>query len=139
MADAQQSPAPAGDTNPIVAFFSNFLKIFNLPFPFPPPAPKTESVDSSVDTSNATKASPVSGEVAAQNKKPSVVRFPQPPQEESFPSLKVEGDEVQETSPSTLWQVYALGGFLVLSWAWKRWNERKGSKKSPEEDPPAPE
>lgn len=23
-----------------------------------------------------------------------------------------------------LFQVYALGGFLVLKWAWARWNER---------------
>lgn len=35
-----------------------------------------------------------------------------------------------------LFQVYALGGFLVLKWAWARWNERneRSDKKETGED-----
>lgn len=32
-------------------------------------------------------------------------------------------------------QVYAIGGFFVLRWAWARWNERRGKKRPSDDDP----
>lgn len=37
-------------------------------------------------------------------------------------------------SLSTYFQVYALGGFLVLKWIWARWQERRDQKEEGNED-----
>ncbi|KAK1276070.1 hypothetical protein QJS04_geneDACA010061 [Acorus gramineus] len=43
-----------------------------------------------------------------------------------LPSLRIESEETDSMNPQNLWQVYAVGGFLVLRWLWARWQERKG-------------
>ncbi|CAN8254689.1 unnamed protein product [Cochlearia groenlandica] len=64
------------------------------------------------------------------------VSFPYNPTTKEAETLKVEAEVSSgRTSNSlVLWQVYALGGFLVLKWAWARWNERNetGGKKDDE-------
>ncbi|KAF9591739.1 hypothetical protein IFM89_006085 [Coptis chinensis] len=55
-----------------------------------------------------------------------------------FPGLKLEGDEGQQGG-GNMWQVYALGGFLVGRWLWARWNERKAAKSDKEEPSGDPE
>ncbi|KAH9621067.1 hypothetical protein KSS87_017915 [Heliosperma pusillum] len=68
-------------------------------------------------------------------KTPDVVNFPFIKQD--VPPIKLESEDVQEdTNPIILWQVYALGGFIVLKWAWGKWQERKAKAKddAPDED-----
>ncbi|KAJ8557568.1 hypothetical protein K7X08_003193 [Anisodus acutangulus] len=68
-----------------------------------------------------------------KEEKTSVVKFPK----QDLPSLKLESDGTEpNTNPVVLWQVYAIGGFFVLRWAWSRWNERRGNKKPSDEEPP---
>lgn len=59
------------------------------------------------------------------------------PNRQTIPPLKLEAEELeQDTNPVVLWQVYTIGGFFILKWAWARWNERRANKKSTTEDPP---
>lgn len=73
------------------------------------------------------------------NSKPEVVRFPV--RKPDVPSLKLENEEAEkDTNPIVLWQVYALGGFIILRWAWAKWQERKAKAKkdsSNEAQPPS--
>ncbi|KAG9443864.1 hypothetical protein H6P81_015204 [Aristolochia fimbriata] len=52
------------------------------------------------------------------------------------PPLKLEVEESAEAmSPKNMWQIYALGGFMVLKWLWARWSEKRGRDQSSEEHP----
>ncbi|KAJ0976785.1 hypothetical protein J5N97_012259 [Dioscorea zingiberensis] len=52
----------------------------------------------------------------------------------SSPLLKLQVEESAEgMSPHNMWQVYTLGGFMVLRWVWARWRERRGEGRSEEE------
>ncbi|XP_050385581.1 uncharacterized protein LOC126802083 [Argentina anserina] len=56
------------------------------------------------------------------------VRFPK-----AQPVVPTVASEVEEpmsktSNPILVWQVYALGGFLVLKWIWGKYQERKGQK-----------
>ncbi|KAJ4890107.1 hypothetical protein Rs2_29855 [Raphanus sativus] len=75
---------------------------------------------------------PTGGDKETQN---STVSFPYNPPKSTEP-LKVEAEPSSGTTSNSLviWQVYALGGFLVLKWAWARWNERNEKKKSTDDD-----
>ncbi|XXG63006.1 hypothetical protein AAC387_Pa05g1280 [Persea americana] len=54
-----------------------------------------------------------------------------PVSRQDYPSLKLEVEESDEDmNPRNMWQVYALGGFLVLRWIWARWRERKSRGES---------
>ncbi|XP_023550789.1 uncharacterized protein LOC111808822 isoform X3 [Cucurbita pepo subsp. pepo] len=65
--------------------------------------------------------------------KPEFVRFPKA--NLAVPSVEVEADVSGKTSnPAVIWQVYALGGFLILSWAWARWKERRPKRRSDDDD-----
>ncbi|KAJ8475925.1 hypothetical protein OPV22_019652 [Ensete ventricosum] len=46
---------------------------------------------------------------------------------QSFPPpLRLEGEESNENmSHRNVWQVYALGSFMILRWIWARWRERR--------------
>ncbi|KAG0485682.1 hypothetical protein HPP92_009761 [Vanilla planifolia] len=59
---------------------------------------------------------------------PSMVFFPSiAHQKAELSSLKMEVEESSEdTSSSNMWQVYALGGFLIARWVWAKWKERTG-------------
>ncbi|CAD6234579.1 unnamed protein product [Miscanthus lutarioriparius] len=56
------------------------------------------------------------------------------------PPIKLEEEEGVPTPPATeeemaprnLWQVYALGAFIVLRWAWAKWKEDQDSEDSPD-------
>ncbi|XP_074311119.1 uncharacterized protein LOC141646992 [Silene latifolia] len=71
---------------------------------------------------------------------PDVVRFPLV--KHDVPPIKIEGDDIKDdTNPIILWQVYALGGYIILKWAWGKWQERQAKAKedSPDEDDPPTE
>ncbi|GFS30141.1 hypothetical protein Acr_00g0010370 [Actinidia rufa] len=106
--------------NPIL----NLLSRFHL-FNFPPPKPE-----------NVVVAEQPITPVGESEKKPVVVRLPKAPTD--FPSIKLEAEECeQNTNPIVLWQVYAIGGFYVLSWVLARLKERR-TRRSPSDDEPAP-
>ncbi|KAI4346430.1 hypothetical protein L6164_007326 [Bauhinia variegata] len=52
------------------------------------------------------------------------------------PPLETEAENQSNrtSNPIILWQVYALGGFIVLKWVWARWNERRAKGKSLDDD-----
>ncbi|XP_010243285.1 PREDICTED: uncharacterized protein LOC104587387 [Nelumbo nucifera] len=80
---------------------------------FPPSKQETNVVSVATDIVEESKA-----------QKPDFVRFPDVRTE--YPPLKLEDDEVvQESSSRNMWQVYALGGFMILRWIWARWKERR--------------
>ncbi|KAG2257768.1 hypothetical protein Bca52824_077062 [Brassica carinata] len=65
----------------------------------------------------------------------STVSFPYNPPKSTEP-LKLEAEPSSGSTSNSLviWQVYALGGFLVLKWAWARWNERNATSDKKEDD-----
>ncbi|WOL11901.1 hypothetical protein Cni_G20665 [Canna indica] len=67
---------------------------------------------------------------------PAMVTFPDAARRraQSFPPpLKLETEEsADDTNSHNMWQVYALGGFLILRWIWSRWRERKNRGESNE-------
>nr|XP_009404805.1 PREDICTED: uncharacterized protein LOC103988035 [Musa acuminata subsp. malaccensis] len=54
---------------------------------------------------------------------------------QSFPPpLKLEcEDSTEDMNPRNLWQVYALGGFMISKWIWARWRERNNRGTSDED------
>ncbi|KAI4384071.1 hypothetical protein MLD38_009839 [Melastoma candidum] len=119
--------AAASDNNPL-AFLQNFR------FPFPNFQKKKK------------EAEKVVGEVVRVieeeevEKSPGLIRFTRRKEIESPGStqlkVEVEEDQTGKTSnPLVLWQVYALGGFLILRWVWGRWQERKARKGSDDQNP----
>ncbi|KAM0939657.1 hypothetical protein DsansV1_C19g0155781 [Dioscorea sansibarensis] len=47
------------------------------------------------------------------------------------PLLKLQVEESSEgMNPNNMWQVYALGGFMVLRWMWARRRERNAGGRS---------
>ncbi|XP_031096255.1 uncharacterized protein LOC116000322 [Ipomoea triloba] len=110
-------------TNPLLALLSAFLQLFKLPSPKPAAPEEAQMLNPEP-------------QVAKEEEKPSVVKFPR----QELPSLKLEAQGPEaDTNPVVLWQVYAIGGYFILRWAWTRWNERRGKKApSNEEEPPPP-
>ncbi|XP_073146835.1 uncharacterized protein [Henckelia pumila] len=133
--------------NPILAFFSNLLRGIKLPLPKNDAAvepPLVAPVAEPAPVAPVAEPAPVAPAAEPVEKKPivtedesanpSTVNFPR----QDFAPMKLETDPVEaepNTNPILLWQVYAIGGFFILRWAWTRWNERKGRKK-PDNDPP---
>ncbi|KAI3834431.1 hypothetical protein MKX03_032542 [Papaver bracteatum] len=75
-------------------------------------------VVSEVIEKNETKQSP-----------PDVVKFPDSRQDYSGLKLTVEEVEPQqESGGNNMWQVYALGGFMLLRWGWAKWKEAQANK-----------
>ncbi|XP_055830618.1 uncharacterized protein LOC129899629 [Solanum dulcamara] len=117
--DKQQSKP----MNPLISFISSVLQLFK-----PPPSPPSKKIEPTAATSDP---KPIVS--AEEEEKPAVVKFPR----QDLPSLKLESEgEEPNTNPIVLWQVYAIGGFFVLRWAWSRWNERRGNRKPSDEEPP---
>ncbi|KAF2318422.1 hypothetical protein GH714_007112 [Hevea brasiliensis] len=75
------------------------------------------------------------GEADNAKQKPNFVRFPNAHPVIS-PSLDVELEESsgRTHNPVVIWQVYALGGFIILKWVWARWKERKERAKKASSD-----
>ncbi|XP_030439907.1 uncharacterized protein LOC115661849 [Syzygium oleosum] len=113
------SEAPKDQKNAF-PFFPDFG--FKFPFQFR----KKEPIP-------AKKPEPAGGESegGSTSEKPDVVRFPHKSLEPPPPlKLEVEEESGKTSNPVILWQVYALGGFLILKWVWGRWQERKARKGS---------
>ncbi|KAH7839958.1 hypothetical protein Vadar_010681 [Vaccinium darrowii] len=109
--------------NPILCFLSKF-QFFNFP-PQKRDAAKSDAVNQKPGKS---------GEYAEEGEKAVVVKVPNA--KTDLPSLKLEGEECERnTNPIVLWQVYAIGGFFVLSWALARWKEKRAKKKSSDDEP----
>ncbi|PON32991.1 hypothetical protein TorRG33x02_355680 [Trema orientale] len=111
--------------------FSLFPK-FKLQLPFFKQDPEPVSVDEGERREAMAADDEGNGR---ESWKPGMVRFPKA-QVVVPPPVAVENEETGKTSnPVILWQVYALGGFLVLRWILARWKERKGQKEdSSDED-----
>ncbi|KAK1409663.1 hypothetical protein QVD17_36192 [Tagetes erecta] len=120
-------------TNPFTVLFSKFTQVINLPLPLPfLPQAKKDVVK--VETE---KKAVVRGGEVVEVSKSATVTFPDGRKQTVAP-LKVESEVAEhETNPVVLWQVYVIGGFFVLKWAWGRWNEHKERKKSSNDDQPS--
>ncbi|KAL6523801.1 hypothetical protein OROHE_016339 [Orobanche hederae] len=123
------------EKNPILVYLLNLFGSIKLPFLQKNKNGGSMSAGGSSQAEEPIMVKPdnVENEII----KPSVVTFPR----QSFVPLKLEAEAEEaewSTNPVILWQVYAIGGFYILKWAWTRWNERKGQKKSDEdvEEPP---
>ncbi|KAL5716768.1 hypothetical protein ACHQM5_009891 [Ranunculus cassubicifolius] len=107
--------------NPFFSFFNNF----NLNFPQFNKQPKQLSMESTTKK--------------VESKSPDFVRVQGA--RKDFPSVKLEGEEFEEANsgPQNMWQVYALGTFMIGRWLWARWNERKAdqSRDCNEQPPPS--
>ncbi|KAJ0101193.1 hypothetical protein Patl1_05964 [Pistacia atlantica] len=113
----------------------NILSVFpkfELKLPFFNKQPKQVE---SVGVKEGQKTSVESENVSV---KPSLVRFPDSARQIIPARLEFEAEEPagRTSNPVVLWQVYALGGFLVLRWVWARWKERKerAAKKDSSDD-----
>ncbi|XP_024030392.1 uncharacterized protein LOC21399850 [Morus notabilis] len=105
--------------------FALFAK-FKLPLPFLKPKDGPVAEDGPRE--------PVVSDGGTESRKVDFVRIPKA-QVAVPPPVAVENEEANKTSnPIILWQVYALGGFMVMRWIWARWNERKGRKENSSED-----
>uniref|UniRef100_A0A0A8XR03 Uncharacterized protein n=1 Tax=Arundo donax TaxID=35708 RepID=A0A0A8XR03_ARUDO len=100
-----------------------------------------EQAKNAVDGGNTTDAE-------ARRPPPSTVRFfPEAAGHKARqpPPIKLEEEEgappppvvEEEMAPRNLWQVYALGAFIVLRWAWAKWKESQDRKDSPDGDSPS--
>ncbi|KAK9902503.1 hypothetical protein M0R45_001559 [Rubus argutus] len=71
---------------------------------------------------------------ASKTGKPAIAMFPKA--EPVVPTVAVETEEpmTRTSNPIIVWQVYALGGFLVLKWIWARWQERRDEKEDENDD-----
>ncbi|KAF7040723.1 hypothetical protein CFC21_050609 [Triticum aestivum] len=54
------------------------------------------------------------------------------------PAAAGEGVEEDMAAPRNLWQVYALGAFLVARWGWAKWKESKDRDDSEDGQLPPP-
>lgn len=115
------SEAPKDQKKNAFPFFPNFG--FKFPFQFPKKDPTP------VKEPELAGAGGGGGGGESEGEKPDVVMFPRKPLEPP-PALKLEVEEEagKTSNPVILWQVYALGGFLILKWVWGRWQERKARK-----------
>uniref|UniRef100_A0A7N0TR57 Uncharacterized protein n=1 Tax=Kalanchoe fedtschenkoi TaxID=63787 RepID=A0A7N0TR57_KALFE len=107
--------------NPFISLLHNF----RLPFSFPAPAPAQ---------SDAQKPADSGGEAAAYTKT-DAVRFSDP-RPAVPPPLKIETEEAAQ-SAVVVWQIYALGGYLLARWIWAKWKQ-KDNKDQPSDDNPSP-
>eukprot|EP00250_Pteridium_aquilinum_P014705 c22150_g1_i1 orf=665-997(-) len=64
---------------------------------------------------------------------PALVRLPRSSIQKSSISFTVEDTGDQQASKN-LWQVYALGGFMVGRWMWVRWKERRDARSADDDD-----
>ncbi|KAM1140041.1 hypothetical protein ACFX13_040869 [Malus domestica] len=115
---------PKGPKN----LFSLFPK-FKLQLPFLKQEPEAASV--------VVAEEPRKPEEGTESKtpKPVIVSFPKA-QVVAPPPVAVEcEDPITKTSnPIILWQLSALGGYLVLRWLWARWQEKRDKKDGSSDD-----
>ncbi|CAE6075955.1 unnamed protein product [Arabidopsis arenosa] len=113
MAQEAQDRANGSDSSPPIKLPPFITNLFAFLQPKPPPA----TIDA-----NAPKPT---GEKEPQKSTYETVSFPYTPPKSAEPiKFEAEPSSGRTSNSVILWQVYALGGFLVLKWAWARWNER---------------
>ncbi|XP_010515677.1 PREDICTED: uncharacterized protein LOC104791475 [Camelina sativa] len=122
MAEAQDRSHGSDSSSPTLKFPPFVTNLF----PFLKPKPAT-------DASGVSKHMAVSGDKEPQKSSTyEAVSFPYNPPKSAEPiKFEAEPSSGRTSNSVILWQVYALGGFLVLKWAWARWNkrnERSGKK-----------
>ncbi|KAJ8759139.1 hypothetical protein K2173_004146 [Erythroxylum novogranatense] len=102
---------------------------FHITFPFFNPPREAESVVKQESKPEAVL------EKEDEYRKPNTVSFPNPRPILPLP-LDVESEESsgRTHNPVVIWQVYALGGFFILKWAWARWQERKDRARKESDD-----
>ncbi|CAA7019230.1 unnamed protein product [Microthlaspi erraticum] len=126
---AEADERPQGSDSPPLKLPDFVTNIFSFLQPKAPPA----VIDAGVPKPT--------GEKDRQNSTVETVSFPYNPPTNTEP-LKVEAEVSSSKTSNNLviWQVYALGGFLVLKWAWARWNERneRSNKKDATDDDDQP-
>ncbi|KAL0714206.1 hypothetical protein Bca4012_021185 [Brassica carinata] len=117
MAEPQQQQQPTSDSPPPFQLKLPSFVVNLFPFLKPKPLAPVNGADGG--------PKPTGGDKETQNSK---VSFPYNPPNSTEP-LKVEAEPSSGSTSNSLviWQVYALGGFLVLKWAWARWNERNAT------------
>ncbi|CAM8960748.1 unnamed protein product [Rhodiola kirilowii] len=111
------------ETNPEQSYnppnpFVSLLQNFRLSFPFPA-NPQSDSQDSSAN-------------------KTDVVIFTTDPRPAVPPPLKIESDESSQRSAAVVWQVYALGGYLLARWIWGKWKEKRNNDQPPSDENTSP-
>uniref|UniRef100_A0A7N0V5I1 Uncharacterized protein n=1 Tax=Kalanchoe fedtschenkoi TaxID=63787 RepID=A0A7N0V5I1_KALFE len=104
--------------------FVSLLHSLRLPFPIPFPPPAKSDPRNPADTP---------AETAVSNKT-DVVRFCDP-KPAIPPPLKIESEESAQ-SAAVVWQVYALGGYLLARWIWGKWKEKHNKDQPSDENPP---
>lgn len=114
----------------------------NLPFFFNQQPKKAEETVVSKGTAKTSTVSEAH-DGNASSVKPSLARFPDATRPILPPPIELEAEEPagRTSNPVVLWQVYALGGFLVMRWIWARWQERKersGKKDSDDKNESSP-
>ncbi|KAL6853341.1 hypothetical protein ACP4OV_019370 [Aristida adscensionis] len=93
---------------------------------------------------SAAEGGPSAADAEARRAPPSTVRFfPDAERHKARqpPPLKLEEEEgvppppptEEDMAPRNLWQVYALGAFIVLRWAWAKWKENQDRRDSPDD------
>ncbi|KAK3035279.1 hypothetical protein RJ639_034802 [Escallonia herrerae] len=116
------------NTKQQLPLFSLFSKAFP-PFIAAPPPPTGASPKPATDV---LATCPTPADKYSDEPKRSGVKFIR----STVPPLKLEAEnEGRETNPALLWQVYAVGGFFILRWAWARWNERRATRRPSDENP----
>ncbi|KAI3951832.1 hypothetical protein MKX01_021570 [Papaver californicum] len=86
---------------------------------------KKKKVDEVVVVSEVKK----NEEIKTKQSPPDVVKFPDSRQD--YTGLKLTVQEVepqQESGGNNMWQVYALGGVMLLRWGWAKWKEAQANK-----------
>ncbi|XP_010553477.1 PREDICTED: uncharacterized protein LOC104823559 [Tarenaya hassleriana] len=112
----------------------SFFPKIQFKFPFLNHKPKLESDD------NLAKPETTESGGGGEAEDRSVARVSFPYSHPKFVEpleAEAEFSSGRTSNSVVLWQVYALGGFLVLRWVWARWNERKerrNKKDKPEGD-----
>ncbi|XP_021890639.1 uncharacterized protein LOC110809191 [Carica papaya] len=136
---AEDTGADARTTSP-KPLFSFFPKIDFKTLPFFNLLPNP---DAKLKEEKQPKA-PIAGDGEGESGKTSVGRVSFPNVAPKVPEplgLEAEESAGRTSNPVVLWQVYALGGFLILRWVWARWterNERDAKKESPDDDDQTP-
>ncbi|GFQ00350.1 hypothetical protein PHJA_002179000 [Phtheirospermum japonicum] len=121
------------EKNPILVFFTNLFSAIKLPFP--QKNKKNDGAKIEPAAAEPIRIQPAEVENESNNKA-AVVTFPR----HTYAPLKLEAEAEgaeRTTNPVILWQVYAIGSYYILRWAWIKWNERKGQNRSDNEPPPA--
>ncbi|GAB4836324.1 hypothetical protein Ancab_001239 [Ancistrocladus abbreviatus] len=128
---SQQHPRPPNAAGSNLPFLS-LLPKFQFNFPLANLQSKSEKNVAAVEDQPSNRT-----DEDSRTYKPDIVKFSS--HQPKIPSLKLESEEAEQSSnPLVLWQVYALGGFMIVRWVWAKWQERKKTKRGPSNEEHSP-